>query len=132
MKKLKKFSGFTFVEVLVSLVILSVGIVAIFKSYFISLDHMSHLTNRIYVGMLLDNDMNMIQKNLDVYNTLPIEFPENRSIQVGFKKMDLVREIKIREVDTFTDIFEVELIFKWQEKEKEVQLSRFAYLSDFD
>src|SRR5271155_1181395 len=55
--------GFTFVEVMVSLVVLCCGIVMIYKSFFLCADYLNNLTCRLYASSLIDEKIGDIAKS---------------------------------------------------------------------
>ncbi len=123
--------GFTFVEVMVALAILSFGIVMIFKVFFVSLDHMSHITSRLYASTLLDNRIEAVERHLRTFNAFPFDLEEKEAIDTGTKEMEFVRNMTLSEVEDYFDIFQLDLSLKWMEGEKEINLSRSAYISNF-
>ena len=120
----------TFIEVMVALVILTSGLVAIFRILITSLDQLNHLTNRLYASTILDNRIGEIERNLRVYKVLPIELQQAEVVDVGGKDVTFEQEMTISALDGFTDIFYLELTLKWKEANREVGMSRSAYLSE--
>jgi hypothetical protein len=116
---------------MVTLVILSVGIVAIFQSLIISLDRVSHLTNRLYATNLLDNRISTIQRMLKVYKALPFDAQRNNDINVGAKALSFKEEMKINEIDDLVELFKLELAVKWSEGNQTKRMSRTVYISEF-
>src|SRR5450755_3900327 len=55
--------GFTFVEVMVSLVVLCCGIVLIYKSFFLCADYLNNLTCRLYASNLIDEKIGDISQS---------------------------------------------------------------------
>jgi len=56
--------GFTFIEVMVALVVLSAGIVTVYRSFFLCVDYLNNITTRIYASHLLDQRMADISLSL--------------------------------------------------------------------
>ncbi|HBG62529.1 MAG TPA: hypothetical protein DDX37_11970 [Candidatus Omnitrophica bacterium] len=125
-------SGFTFVEIMVALAVLSLGIVIIFKGFIVSLDRMNYLTNRLYATTLLDNRITAIERMLRVYETLPFELNRKEKLNVGAKEIEFRQRMNISEVEDFADVFELDLSLLWDSGGKEMILSRSAYISDFE
>ena len=125
-------SGFTFVEVMVALAVLSLGIVIIFKGFITSLDRLSYLTNRLYATTLLDNRITGIERMLRLYETLPFELNRKEKVNVGSREIEFRQRMSISEVDDFADVFELDLSLLWDSGDREMILSRSAYISDFE
>ena len=122
--------GFTFVEVMVALVILSVGIVAILKSFIVSLDQLSYLTNRFYATTLLDNRVAQMERTLIAYNTLSLdELALTETVRVGSKKIDFKQQVTIEEVKNFPELFELNVTVSWKENNRDIKLARACYLT---
>jgi len=131
MKIISDRHGFTFIEVLVTLVILSTGIIAIFQSFLRSLDYMSHINKRLYATVKLDDRIDVIQRMLRNYNTLPVDVPEDYQEDAYQIQQKFLSQLRISAVDDYIDIFQLDLSLNWKEKEREINLSRHAYLADF-
>lgn len=129
-RKLKANNGFTFIEIMVTLVILSVGIVGVYQALFASLDHMSRLKGRLYADILLEEQIAVIERQLRAYKTLPMENPV-QEIDVGVAKISFEPQLVIGEVDQFTDVFKIDLEYVWIDRNRQNRLGRSAYLSDF-
>lgn len=123
--------GFTLVEILVTLIILSVGIVAIFKTYLISLDQINHLTYRLYATTILDNQISSVERMLRAYQVLPLELTHEEEVNLGHKTILFEQELNIGQVDEYLDVFQIEVTLKWMENDRPKQLSRSAYISNF-
>ncbi|VAX35345.1 hypothetical protein MNBD_UNCLBAC01-28 [hydrothermal vent metagenome] len=123
--------GFTFIEIMVALIILSVGLVTILKAFVTSVDRMSHLTNRLYATTLLDNHIVSIQRTLRAHNTLPLSLEDER-MMTGAKETLFRPKLNISEIADFNEIFKLEVLLTWQEGHNLRQLSRSAYLVDFN
>jgi type II secretion system protein I len=131
LKKNNNRNGFTLIEVMVSLVILSVGIVYILKSFVISLERTTHIRNRIYATTAVDNRINYIQRMLRAYEMLPIDLNRKEEVHLGGKEMTFKQHMVIREVAEMPEVFDLTLTLSWQEGLRDITLSRSAYLSDF-
>ncbi len=128
---LKNNRGFTFVEVMLAVAILSAGIVGVFRSYLISLDRMTLLTNRLNATIVLDNQITSMERTLRAFNALPFELDPVEKVQVGAKLVEFNKQVDISQVAELQDIFELNLTLSWTEKGREVRLNRSAYLSNF-
>ncbi len=124
--------GFTFIEIMVTLAILSLGLTVILKSFLVSLDHLEHLTNRLYASLLLDNRISSIERTLRAYKALPFDLNHQEKIAVGAKETEFTQKMSIKEVEDYADVFQLDLTLTWQEKQRERESSRTAYISDLD
>lgn len=129
-RKITDKSGFTFIEIMVTLSIVSLGLVGIFKTYIISLDQMSHITTRLYANALLDNQIIEIERMLKIYKTLPLELQQPPPVNVGHRKIDFSQGLKISAVDDYVDVFQIDITLNWMEGQREKTLSRTAFITD--
>ena len=116
---------------MVTLIVLSAGIVAVFQSYLISLDRINHLANRLYAGVYLDERLQTIERNLRVHQALPFELAKEDDIDLGGKTVAFTRGLKIGQIENFNDIFKIDLSYSWKEENRTLRLSRSRYVADF-
>jgi prepilin-type N-terminal cleavage/methylation domain-containing protein len=124
--------GITFVEVMVTIVILSVGLVSLFRVFQSSISHLEHLTNRIYASNLLENRFARIQRLLSSANTLPVETDQEENISIGARILKVKKGTGIGQVDNFVDIFRLDLSVSWAEGQKKITLKRSGIVVDWD
>lgn len=124
--------GLTFIEIMITLSIFSVGFVSIFQVFFASMDRIERTTQRIYAHILLDNRLSKIERTLRLYGSLPFELNRSEKIDIGFKEVEFKENIRITEVEDYVDIFEVDLGYEWQQDNQTYKLSRSAYISDIE
>ena len=128
--KMKK-NGFTFVEVLVALSIISFGLVAIIQSFLISIDRMNYLTNRLYAMISLDDRIENIERMLKVHNALPFDADKSDVMRVGAKDVSFFHRVDIREIDNLSDIFQIDLVVSWEEINGKKSISGATYVANF-
>ena len=92
---------------------------------------MSYLRHRLYTNLIIDNRISQIEKTLKVYKALPFDLNYKEEVNVGNKVLQLKQKMSISEVDDYFDIFKLDISFSWQEGKREQELSRSAYLADF-
>ena len=124
--------AYTFIEVMVTVSILSLGLVMIYSALLTSLDRMSYLTNRLYAHHLLDNRIAALERMLRSYKALPFDVDQQETINVGNKNIEFTQQTIIKEVDNFLDVFQVDLTLTWMEKQRQLRMMRSAYISDFE
>lgn len=128
---LKSRKGFTFMEVMVALMILSLGVVMILKSFMISMDRMTYLNARLYANTILDNQHVITERLLRAYKSLPVDMRKIHHLKIGPKELQFVQTTNIGEVEQFVDVFNCELKLSWEENGKSFSLSRSRYITDF-
>jgi prepilin-type N-terminal cleavage/methylation domain-containing protein len=124
--------GLTLVEVLITVAILSVGIIAIFQSFFVSLNQIVHLTNRLYVTTNLDNRICLIERMLRAYKTLPFDMNQDRSMSSDNNSLKYKPFVSYQAVEDFPDVFKMDVSVSWKEQNIDKHLSRSAYILDFN
>jgi prepilin-type N-terminal cleavage/methylation domain-containing protein len=125
--------GFTFIEVMVALAIVSLGIVAILKVFVISLDRLDYLGNRLYATTLLDHTLVETSRyirggNMSSFSLL--SSPED--IDVGARSISFKREVIVEDIKDFEGLALVRAHIMWPEDNRTIELSRFAYLSSIE
>ena len=116
---------------MVTIVILSVGLTAVLKTYIISLDQITHLTNRLYANTVLDNRLVRMEQHMKLYQALPFEMGRKDKVVVGVKTITFVEKMDIKGVEDYPDVFHVDLSMHWVEGPRNIQIQRTAYVSDF-
>ena len=124
--------AYTFIEIMVTLTILSAGLTMIYKTLIASLDRMNYLTNRLYADNLIDNRIAVIERMLRSYKALPFEVAQKEAVNIGRKELEFKQETLITEVENFLDVFQLDLTVGWQERDHQVSLKRSAYIADFE
>ncbi len=123
--------GFSFIEAMTAVVIFSVSVVAIYRSYILSLERMNYLTRRLYATVLLDDRLVRLERILRAYQVLPVDIEKTIKIDVADRPAEFQQRVQFQEVEDYADIFQTDLTLSWQEGEREISVSRAAYISDF-
>ena len=117
---------------MVTLAVLSVGIVFIYKSFLVSINQLEYLTQRLYATVLLDNQFSTIERNLKVYKALPMSLNDSFKIPIGPKVIAYKQGMNIREVEDYPDVFSLTLSLSWSERKRQMTLERTGFISDLN
>ena len=93
---------------------------------------MQYLTNRLYATIILDNRIARTEYMLRAYQALPFDLGQSESVDVGQKIINFKHKMAIKEVEDFVDIFQLDVFLTWSERDRMIQVSRSAYIADFD
>ncbi len=131
-KGAKKREGFSFIEVMATVVVLTSGIVFIYKAFFISLDYINHMTYRIYAVNLLNNRIATLERDLESENVLPVGNKEDiEKVTLGHKTVDFRYDRTFRNVEKLSNIYELTLGLSWREGSRDIRLSRSLYIANY-
>lgn len=122
--------GFTFVEVMVTLVILSSGIVFIYKTFFLCADYLSRLSLRLQAVELLDEKIDTMARLLKEKGGMAFS-PGDASVvrTVQNKSVTFQYVVDVAQVPGFEDVWRCDVGISWPETGRQSQLSRSAILS---
>mgnify|MGYP001577766902 CR=1 FL=1 len=123
-KPLRARAGFTFVEIMVALAILSAGLVAVYKSLFVLLDSVGYVSSRLQAQYLVDNKLWEIENKIN--NTLAAD--ASREDITSKKMKDFKWEIGISPIKGLQGLSNMKVAVLWQEKARQVQAARDTYL----
>ena len=115
---------------MVTLIILSVGIVEIFKTFFYSLDKIHEMSSRLQADILIENRISEVERLLRVYNALPRELSRSETVQTENKTINFKELMRFKDVEGLYDVFQMDLSVSWPEGKREINLSRSCYLLD--
>lgn len=122
--------GFSFLEVMVAVMVLSGGLVLIYKSFLTALDYTNHLTCRLQANILLDEKISTLDRLLQDQNQLTLVPPLaiDRLI-IGNKPVNFQYTLDFRSVENLKGLFLLNISINWMEGNRRIHLSREVYLS---
>jgi len=125
--------GFSFVEVMVALAILSGGIVLIYKSFLISLDYIHHLACRSYAMILLDNKVNYFQQIFAAKKEILFNQQDaGDEVIINHRPVYFRYEIDFRMVEKLKNIYQLDISLAWNEGNRHKQIARQVYIANYD
>ncbi len=125
-------NGFTFFELMVTVVILALGISMIYRGLLSALSIQRHMIYRSYAHNLLDHKIASLQFAFQQDAEVPV-YEENEIENIVLNNHQVVFRFQSRfsPVLSLPNIQRVDMILSWQERNRGFQLTRSAYLSKF-
>lgn len=122
-----KRAGFTLIEIMITLIVLSVGVVFIYKSFFTSLDVFNYCSNYLAVQPYIDEKIQQAQSEIEqdgqlVSGALSGSFINRHNMEVSW-------DLNAGLIDTYEDfnLYKINLALSWQEGLRKINLLREAY-----
>jgi len=124
--------GFTFIEVMVTLMILATGVVMIYKTFLMSLDRQTYLFHRLYANNLLDQKIAEAQQLFQETGRSGLE-KINLSESVSIRNQVFPFEIKafVENILDLENVLQLDIGIFWSEHGRSVRLTRSVYISSF-
>jgi prepilin-type N-terminal cleavage/methylation domain-containing protein len=129
-KRARSARGFTFFEVMVTVMILGVGIAFIYRAFLTCLRYQDYLTARMHVLQITDQKLAQWQRQYQETGELP-----------GLLSADIIPETlnnrpyafqydsNFTPVGILQNIFKMDLIVSWKDYDHNYRITRSAYLS---
>lgn len=122
--------GLSFVEIMVTISILSLGLVGVIRTLILSLERVEHFRARLYAYNIIENKISYIERILRAYKTLPFDADDQEKHRVGGKEITFNHTLKISAVNDLTNLFKLDVTLDWMERGDKKTLKRSAYLLD--
>ena len=126
---MKRKNGFTFIEVMVTVMILATGIVMIYKVFLSSLDHQRYLIHRLYANNVLDQkieEMQRLFKEKGEESLQQIETVEN--VFLRNKEIAFTTIVLFENVPGLKNILQMDVGVSWPERGRPIHLARSVYI----
>ena len=121
--------GFTFVEVMVSLVVLCCGIVMIYKSFFLCADYLNNLTSRLYASSLLDEKITDISKAFADWPARDLDFgAKSVTLNINHKPVQFTYKIDLAPLPDVKSVWQVDIDLSWINGPRTMHAQRSAYM----
>jgi len=125
---LKNQKGFSFIEIMTTIAVLSLGIVAIYQSFFKSLEYVNHVTYRLHALNLLSNKIEMIQKRFEVTGEIVLSDAGPAAVVLHGRKFEFQQKINLMNVNRKKGIYQLDVSLSWVESGRSITLSRSCYI----
>ena len=131
-KNRKSLRGFSFLEVMTAVMVLSGGLVLIYTVFFLVLDYTNHLACRLQANVLLDEKVSSLQRLLQDQNQLTmVQSKEVDHLVISNKQIDFQYTVEVHSVESWQGLFLLYITVSWREKDRSIQISRELYLSSY-
>ena len=130
-KIFQKKKGFSFIEVMATACVLAFGLVAIYQAFFTSLNYLNHMTHRLHAMTLLDNRIEMIQKQFELKGQINLGYLKDLyRVQINNRDIDYKYEMSIEDIKDVDGIYQLNLAIMWTESTREIKISKTVYIFD--
>ena len=124
-----KTQGFTFVEVMVSLVVLCSGIVLIYKSFFLCADYLNNLTSRLYASSLIDEKIGDIAKSFAEWPAKDLNLGNNFvTLEINHKPIQFKYDINLAPLADVNSVWQLDVKLSWVDGPRNMHAERSAYM----
>jgi len=121
--------GFTFVEVMVALVVLCSGIVMIYKSFFLCADYLNNLTCRLYASSLLDEKMGDVAQAFAEWPAKALDFGDSYTdLKINHKQTRFAYVINLAPLSDVKSVWQVDVNIYWPDGPRTMHAERSAYM----
>ncbi len=125
-----KKQGFTFIEVMVALAVLSAGIVMIYKSFFLCVDYLSYLTCRLYATQMIESKIADISSSYKQSqdNTFS-RGAMTESVEINHKWVDFNYSIDMYPEKGLDYVYRLKVSLGWHDGHRLMHISREGLLT---
>ena len=123
-----KTRGITFIEVMLTVVILSVGLVGLYRSFFSAVNYLDHLSARLYALNLMESRIATIERDFRSLKDFDIG-PLQEDAVINNRPVTFQYTVNFKSVGTLLSVFELDIVLSWEERGRVVSISRSAYFS---
>ena len=124
-------SGFTFVEIMTTLAILSIGIVMIFKSFFMCMNTFNHVMHRVVALQLVEHKVAEVEQMMREQKDLKEEEGSHLVEEnINNTPFTFQYNLVIKPVEGTNGLYELDMTLFWKEGARDITYARAAYVSD--
>lgn len=125
----QKKKGISFLEVMFAAVILSSGIVGVYRAFFTSLSAMDHLTYRLYGNNFLYNQINLHHKDYLKADAKTHEYVQRGHVVfIRNKKIDFIYHGKVHALNKNEGLYRLDADVSWTEGSHLKRIKRSIFL----
>lgn len=118
--------GFTFFELMVTVSILSIGIVGIYRVLLADVDYQTELSCRLYASNLIEHEVALMQQRYALSGELPV-IDNGKVVDAVLNRRELAFQIEVSEAFSETRIsgmFPAEIAVSWPYRDRVIKIKR--------
>ncbi len=120
--------GFTFIEVMIALVVLSTGIVLVYKSFFLCVDYLNNLSTRVYATHLLDSRIAEINRSLAKGTGGSLHLgPLSETVPINRRQVKYDFDMRLDQLGAGS-LYKLTIDLTWFDGRRKMREGRAAYL----
>lgn len=121
--------GFTFIEVMVALVVLSVGIIAVYRSFFLCVDYLNNTATRWWANELMEAKIADLSNQYQSQTTGLPSIPENTiNVTVNHRSIGYRFAVTLTPKEGLDKLVQAHVDLNWHDGRRPMHLERNAYL----
>jgi hypothetical protein len=113
---------------MVTAVILAVGLVAIYRSFFIGVDYLDHLSRRLCALDLVESRVALIERDFRALNNVDVG-PLQATVILNGRPVDFNFNIQLKPVGQLLSVFQLDVDLSWKERGRVINIMRSAYFT---
>lgn len=127
--RVRQRKGLSFIELMMTIVVISSGLVFVYKAFFISLTSLNHLTHRLHAMNLMANHIVSMQQDFEITkNFSALSARKTKSIPLANKTVSFQLDTVAQDIGLPEHIYQIEMAVSWREGSRNFRLARFAYI----
>lgn len=124
--------AYTFLELMVTVSVLSIGIVGIYRALLLSLDYQGELSQRLYAINLLENEIALLENEYKANGAIPAgEDGKIIEVELDHRTVPFVLSISSGFVQSIEGLMPIEAVLTWPQRGRSITLKRTTYLVNY-
>jgi hypothetical protein len=113
---------------MLTVVVLSVGLVGLYRAFFSALNYLDHLSTRLYALNLMEGRIATIERDFRSLKDFDIGALSEEAV-INNHPVTFQYAVDFKPVGTLLSVFELDVMLTWEERGHPVSISRTAYFS---
>lgn len=124
--------GYTFLELMTAVAILSIGIVGIYQALLTSLDRQSQLSCRLYANNLIEHRISDVQKQYWMTGEIPADDGRAEDVVLDNRRVPFRFTLQTVSAGGLDGLLGAEATLSWTIRDREFNIKRFIFLTDLN